>query len=78
MKCPFCGSEDTRVIDSRAYADGNSIKRRRACENCGKRFTTHEKVVDLALYVIKKAAKSSLIQEKKCITVLRGRWKKEM
>ena len=42
MKCPFCGSENTKVIDSRAYSDGNSIKRRRECENCKKRFTTHE------------------------------------
>ena len=50
MKCPFCGSENTKVIDSRAYSDGNSIKRRRECENCKKRFTTHE----LTLYVIKK------------------------
>jgi transcriptional regulator nrdR len=65
MKCPFCGSEDTRVIDSRAYADGNSIKRRRACENCGKRFTTHEKVVDLALYVIKKSGEKQPYSRKK-------------
>ena len=42
MKCPFCGSENTKVIDSRAYSDGNSIKRRRECEDCKKRFTTHE------------------------------------
>ena len=54
MKCPFCGSENTKVIDSRAYSDGNSIKRRRECENCKKRFTTHEKVAELTLYVIKK------------------------
>ena len=53
MKCPFCGSENTKVIDSRAYSDGNSIKRRRECENCKKRFT-HEKVAELTLYVMKK------------------------
>lgn len=54
MKCPFCGNENTKVVDSRVYSDGNSIKRRRECEKCEKRFTTHEKVVDLLLYVIKK------------------------
>ena len=65
MKCPFCGSENTKVIDSRSYSDGNSIKRRRECENCEKRFTTHEKVVDLTLYVIKKDhTKQSYSREK--------------
>lgn len=54
MKCPFCGSDNTKVIDSRSYSDGNSIKRRRECEECQKRFTTHEKVVDLTLFVVKK------------------------
>lgn len=57
MKCPFCGNENTKVIDSRIYSDGNSIKRRRECEKCEKRFTTHEKVVDLSLTVIKKSGK---------------------
>ena len=55
MRCPFCGNENTKVVDSRVFADGNSIKRRRECEKCEKRFTTHEKVVDLSLYVIKKS-----------------------
>ncbi len=65
MKCPFCGSENTKVIDSRSYSDGNSIKRRRECEDCEKRFTTHEKVVDLTLYVIKKDhTKQSYSREK--------------
>ncbi len=54
MKCPFCGNENTKVVDSRVFPDGNSVKRRRECEKCEKRFTTHEKVVDLSLYVIKK------------------------
>ena len=47
MRCPFCGYENTKVVDSRVYFEGNSIKRRRECEKCGKRFTTHEKVVEL-------------------------------
>ena len=44
MKCPFCSSENTRVIDSRPADDNNSIRRRRLCDDCGKRFTTYEKV----------------------------------
>ncbi len=44
MKCPFCGKDNTRVIDSRPADDGNSIRRRRQCDECMKRFTTYEKV----------------------------------
>ena len=54
MKCPFCSSENTRVIDSRPADDNNSIRRRRLCDECGKRFTTYEKVETIPLIVIKK------------------------
>lgn len=54
MKCPFCDSENTRVADSRAYSEGYSIKRRRECNSCGKRFTTYEKVEETPFYVVKK------------------------
>ena len=54
MKCPFCGKENTRVIDSRPADDGGSIRRRRQCDECGKRFTTYEKVETIPLVVIKK------------------------
>ena len=54
MKCPYCSSEDTRVIDSRPADDNNSIRRRRLCDDCGKRFTTYEKVETVPLIVIKK------------------------
>lgn len=54
MKCPFCSSENTRVIDSRPADDNNSIRRRRLCDDCGKRFTTYEKVETIPLIVIKK------------------------
>ena len=54
MKCPFCSFEDTRVIDSRPSEDGISIRRRRLCENCGKRFTTYEKVETIPIMVVKK------------------------
>lgn len=46
MKCPYCNNPDTRVIDSRPAEDGSSIRRRRSCDVCGKRFTTYEKVRD--------------------------------
>lgn len=54
MKCPFCSSDNTRVIDSRPADDNNSIRRRRLCDECGKRFTTYEKVETIPLIVIKK------------------------
>ncbi len=54
MRCPFCGSDNTRVIDSRPADDNNSIRRRRMCDDCGKRFTTYEKVETIPLIVIKK------------------------
>lgn len=54
MKCPFCSSENTRVIDSRPADDNSSIRRRRMCDECGKRFTTYEKVETIPLIVIKK------------------------
>ena len=54
MKCPFCGKENTRVIDSRPADDSSSIRRRRQCDICGKRFTTYEKIEPIPLVVIKK------------------------
>ena len=54
MKCPFCGQDNTRVVDSRPAEDNSSIRRRRLCDVCGKRFTTYEKVETIPLIVIKK------------------------
>ena len=54
MKCPFCGNNDTSVIDSRPADDNASIRRRRICDECGKRFTTYEKVETIPLIIIKK------------------------
>ena len=54
MKCPYCSNPDTRVIDSRPADDGSSIRRRRSCDECGKRFTTYEKVETIPMIIIKK------------------------
>ena len=54
MKCPFCGNDNTRVIDSRPAEENNSIRRRRVCDICEKRFTTYEKVETIPLIIIKK------------------------
>ena len=54
MKCPFCNHDNTRVIDSRPAEENNSIRRRRVCDECGKRFTTYEKVETIPLIIIKK------------------------
>lgn len=53
MKCPFCGQEKDKVVDSRPSQDGRSVRRRRECESCGKRFTTYEYIEDVSLTVIK-------------------------
>ncbi|PZP47453.1 transcriptional regulator NrdR [Roseomonas gilardii subsp. gilardii] len=53
MRCPFCGSEDTQVKDSRPADEGNSIRRRRVCNGCGERFTTFERVQLRELTVVK-------------------------
>ncbi len=65
MKCPFCNVDDTRVIDSRPADDGSSIRRRRQCDACGKRFTTYEKVETIPLIVIKKDKNREAYNRKK-------------
>ncbi len=54
MKCPYCSQENTRVVDSRPVDEDNSIRRRRVCDDCGRRFTTYEKIESIPLMVIKK------------------------
>ncbi len=54
MKCPFCGFEESKVIDSRPTDEGERIRRRRECLQCGKRFTTYEMIENLPIIVIKK------------------------
>ena len=54
MKCPFCGDQDSKVVDSRRSEDGQSIRRRRECLNCQRRFTTYEIVESLPIIVVKR------------------------
>ena len=60
MRCPYCGSENSRVVDSRPAEDNNAIRRRRQCDECGKRFTTYEKIETEPLSVIKKDKTTTL------------------
>lgn len=54
MRCPFCGFHDSKVVDSRVSKDGEATRRRRECINCGRRFTTYERIEEVAQMVIKK------------------------
>lgn len=65
MRCQFCHSDDSRVVDSRPTDDGSSIRRRRECTACNKRFTTYEKVETIALLVVKKDQTRELFDSNK-------------
>lgn len=65
MKCPFCQFNDSEVLESRVIGDGSSIRRRRECPKCKKRFTTQEKVKDSVLWVIKKDGRRELFDREK-------------
>ena len=65
MKCPFCSYADSRVIDSRSVDNGTSIRRRRECPECGRRFTTYEKYEETPLLVIKKDGRRELFDSQK-------------
>ena len=68
MKCPYCGHPESKVIDSRPADEGASIRRRRECESCGKRFTTYEKVERLPLMVVKKDKTRELFNREKLLS----------
>ena len=65
MKCPFCSYADSRVIDSRSVDNGTSIRRRRECPECGRRFTTYEKYEETPLLIIKKDGRRELFDSQK-------------
>lgn len=68
MKCPFCGHQDHKVVDSRAGAEGLAIRRRRECLACGKRFTTYEHVEEQRLMVIKKDGRREPFDRQKLLS----------
>ena len=67
MRCPFCNGGNTRVIDSRPSEENNSIRRRRQCENCERRFTTYEKVETIPMMVIKRDGTRELFDRNKIL-----------
>ena len=70
MRCPFCGEADSRVIDSRSADDGNTIRRRRECAGCGRRFTTYEVVEKVPLMVIKNDGRREPFSQQKLLNGL--------
>ena len=68
MKCPFCNYEDTKVIDSRSQDDNTTIRRRRYCEKCGKRFTTYERIDTIPITVIKSNGTRETFDKNKLIS----------
>ena len=67
MKCPFCGYDDTKVVDSRSQDDNTVIKRRRLCEKCDNRFTTYEKVDTVPLIVVKRDGTREVFEKSKIL-----------
>lgn len=67
MRCHYCGFADSRVLDSRPAEDGNSIRRRRECGGCGRRFTTYERVDEIPLMVVKKDGRREPFDHKKLL-----------
>ncbi|MDD6796405.1 MAG: transcriptional regulator NrdR [Clostridiaceae bacterium] len=70
MKCPFCSYEESKVVDSRSTDDNTTIRRRRECLKCGKRYTTYEKIEDIPVLVIKKDSSRENFNKKKIINGL--------
>lgn len=68
MKCPFCAYKNDKVIDSRLASDGKSIRRRRECMKCNKRYTTHEYIEGMSLLVIKKDGRREQFDRKKILS----------
>src|SRR5438874_12243525 len=74
MKCPFCGNLGDKVVDSRESKEGNSIRRRRECLACGKRYTSREHIEELEYRVIKKDGRPEVFQRQKLIVGLVRAW----
>ena len=65
MKCPFCGFENDKVVDSRESKEGESIRRRRECLKCEKRFTTYERIDEIPYMVVKKDGRREKFERQK-------------
>jgi transcriptional repressor NrdR len=77
MKCPYCGSTDSSVLESRLSEDENSIRRRRECSSCSKRFTTYERVEGIDLVVVKKdGTREQFTREKIKKGLMKATWKR--
>jgi transcriptional repressor NrdR len=73
MRCPFCKKDSDRVIDTRPADDGSAIRRRRECLECGRRFTTHERLEEMPVRVVKKSGKREPFERAKILAgVLRA------
>jgi len=70
MKCPFCGFQESKVVDSRSTDDNSTIRRRRECLKCNERYTTYEKIEDLPILVIKKDSTRENFNKEKIINGL--------
>ncbi len=70
MKCPYCSYEESKVVDSRSTDDNNTIRRRRECLGCGKRYTTYEKIEDIPILVVKKDSTRENFNKEKIINGL--------
>lgn len=70
MKCPYCSYEESKVVDSRSTEDNMSIRRRRECLNCNKRYTTYEKIEDIPILIIKKDSSREFFDKSKIINGL--------
>ena len=70
MRCPFCSFEESKVVDSRSTDDNTTIRRRRECLNCGKRYTTYEKVEDIPILVVKRDLTREIFNREKVVNGL--------
>lgn len=68
MKCPYCGNNNHKVVDSRTSGEGRSIRRRRECEKCKRRFTTYEYIEESPIMVVKKDGRREAFDRKKLLT----------
>ena len=70
MRCPFCGFLEDKVVDSRESKDGDSIRRRRECLECGRRFTSYERIDEIPYMVVKKDGKREIFERNKIMSGL--------